>query len=180
MRVITGSARGRRLLTLEGMDVRPTVSKVKEGIFSAIQFDIEGRKILDLFAGSGQLGIEALSRGAQLCVFVDNSRNSLDIVKKNLSTCELEKNARVILSDYTSFLAGKTEKFDIAFIDPPYRKGIIDEVMKLLPERMSEAGVVLCEHPVDEKLKEQYGDFVCKKVYKYGKVNVSLYRRDDR
>ena len=132
MRVITGSARGRRLLTLEGMDVRPTVSKVKEGIFSAIQFDIEGRKILDLFAGSGQLGIEALSRGAQLCVFVDNSRNSLDIVKKNLNACELEKNARVVLSDYSSFLAGKTELFDIAFIDPPYRKGIIDEVMKLL------------------------------------------------
>lgn len=180
MRVITGSARGRRLLTLEGMNVRPTVSKVKEGIFSAIQFDIEGRKILDLFAGSGQLGIEALSRGAQLCVFVDNSRNSLDIVKKNLNACELEKNARVVLSDYSSFLAGKTELFDIAFIDPPYRKGIIDEVMKLLPERMSEAGVIMCEHPVDEELKEQYGDFVCKKVYKYGKVNVSLYRRNDR
>ena len=90
MRVITGSARGRKLKAPQGMDVRPTTDSVKEAIFNIIQFDVEGRRVLDLFAGTGQMGIEALSRGARECVFVDSSRQSLNIVKENLKLCSLQ------------------------------------------------------------------------------------------
>ena len=119
MRVITGIARGKRLVTPDTYDVRPTSDKVKEALFSALQFDIEGRRVLDLFAGSGQLGIEALSRGAKSCVFVDNSRASINLVKKNLEITGLEDNAKVIQSDFSSFAAMSRDTFDLVFLDPP-------------------------------------------------------------
>ena len=104
MRVITGIARGRRLTAPEGLDVRPTTDKVKEGIFSAIQFQIEGAYVLDLFAGSGQMGIEALSRGAKRAVFVDNSQRSIRCVNENLRTTKLERQAEVISRDSYDFI----------------------------------------------------------------------------
>ena len=116
MRVITGIARGRKLMEPEGMDIRPTTDNVKESIFNIIQFDIEGRKVLDLFAGTGQLGIEALSRGAESCVFVDQSKAAVKLVKDNLKKTQLE-NGRVVQGDSISFLAGR-EKFDLIFLDP--------------------------------------------------------------
>ena len=121
MRVITGSARGRVLLPVAGMDVRPTTDKVKEAVFSAIQFEVEGARVLDLFCGSGQMGIEALSRGAQSCVFVDSSRASQDVTKKNLTTTGLMKQARVAAMDYQMFLKSSKDTFDLVFLDPPYR-----------------------------------------------------------
>ena len=104
MRVITGSARGRKLKTLEGTDLRPTTDKVKESMFNILQFCIEGRRVLDLFAGSGQLGIEALSRGAESATFVDASKNAVAVVKQNLQTVGLADNARVVCTDSISFL----------------------------------------------------------------------------
>lgn len=180
MRVITGSARGKKLLTLEGQDVRPTVARVKEGIFSAIQFDIEGRKVLDLFAGSGQLGVEALSRGAQLCVFVDNSARSLDVVKENLKSCGLLENARVVQSDALAFINGRTELFDIVFLDPPYAGDLLERVLKQLEPCLSAHGMVLCEHAAANQLQDNYGSLVKQKDYRYGKVCVRLYRREPR
>ena len=176
MRVITGLARGRKLKTLEGMDVRPTTERVKEAMFSAIQFDIEGRKVLDLFAGSGQLGIEALSRGAALAVFVDESRDAVAIVKENLHTAGLEANARVINSDAFAYLAGRGEQFDIAFLDPPYRPGRLMEILPRLRERMTPHGVVLCEHAADEALPQSPRGFEKQKDYRYGKIAVTIYR----
>ena len=124
MRVITGIARGKRLVTVAGNDiVRPTGDKVKEALFSSIQFDIEGRRILDLFAGSGQLGIEALSRGAQSATFVDINDASLKVVKQNLDSTGLSDKAQVVKSDYATFALRSTQKFDIAFLDPPYQAG---------------------------------------------------------
>ena len=117
MRVITGTARGRVLRTLEGEDVRPTTDRVKEAVFSIIQFEIEGRRVLDLFAGSGQLGIEALSRGAASATFVDMSKDSLSTVKYNLEHTKLGDNAKVVQTDALSFLKLTKDKFDIVFLD---------------------------------------------------------------
>ena len=117
MRVITGSAKGRKLEQLSGNDVRPTTERVKEAVFSSLQFQIEGRQFLDLFAGSGQMGIEALSRGASRAVFTDLSKDSIEIVKRNLKTTKLEECARVYKTDSIGFLTTCREKFDLAFID---------------------------------------------------------------
>ena len=176
MRVITGIAKGRKLATPEGLDVRPTSQRVKEGIFSAIQFDIEGRRVLDLFSGSGQLGIEALSRGAISAVFVDNSTASIEITKQNLKTTKFEGVSQLVKSDYDMFLKGNKEKFDIAFIDPPYNAKITDKVINELTAHMSDYGIIICEHSIDEKLNDSYNNFILKKDYKYGKKIVSIFR----
>ncbi len=178
MRVITGTARGARLKTLPGNDVRPTPEKVKEGIFSAIQFDIQGRRFLDLFAGCGQMGIEALSRGAQSCVFVDNTNSHLSMVKENLKSANLEDKAKLICADYASFLATTPETFDIAFLDPPYHAGLFEKALDKVSNVMSEYGIILCEHPSEVKLPDSVNGFACFKVYNYGKIRVTAYRRD--
>lgn len=176
MRVITGSARGRRLITLEGQDVRPTTDIVKEALFSIIQFEIEGRKVLDLFGGCGQLAIEALSRGAKDAVIVDNSKKSVDVIKKNLETTGFAKQAVVVLSDAEAFISRRSEKYDIAIIDPPYSKGIIEKVLPGVAENMNEGGVIICEAPYGDELPQKAGSFELKKKYRYGKTGLFLYR----
>ena len=126
MRVITGSARGRRLKELEGLETRPTTGKVKEALFSVIQFDIEGRRVLDLFAGTGQLGIEALSRGAECAVFVERRRDALQVIRENLEACGMTDKARVVNGDAMSYLKSG-EKFDLIFLDPPYASGLLEQ-----------------------------------------------------
>ena len=178
MRVITGSARGVRLVTVAGNDiVRPTSEKVKEALFSSIQFDIEGRRILDLFAGCGQLGIEALSRGAQSAVFVDVSDISLGVVKQNLEATRLGDNASVIRSDWESFLARCNDTFDIAFLDPPYRAGLLENALSSATKVMSEYGIINCEHPSDILLSSSVNGFAVSKEYKYGNIDVTVYRK---
>lgn len=176
MRVITGSARGRRLFTLEGNDVRPTTDRVKEALFSIVQFELEGRRVLDLFAGSGQLGIEALSRGAKSAVFVDLSKKAADVVRRNLELTGLSKNASVICGDSLSFLKTHSPEFDIAFLDPPYSTGLLQEALGLVPNVMNKGGCIICEAPQDEKMPESAADFRLVKKYKYGKVSLFLYR----
>ena len=181
MRVITGSAKGRRLITADGTDlVRPTSDRVKEAIFSILQFDLPGSLVLDLFAGSGQLGIEALSRGASLCAFVDNSKTSQEIIKENLKNTELFSKSRVVATDYAAFLAGTKDLFDIALLDPPYHKGLISEALPKLAPKMSARGIIVCEHAADEKLPEACEGFVCTKKHKFGKIILSVYRKDEK
>lgn len=178
MRVITGIARGRRLETLPGEDVtRPTTESVKEALFSMIQFELEDRKVLDLFAGSGQLGIEALSRGARSCTFVESNRQAIKVVEDNLSHCKLDDNARVVLSDAVSFLMRK-DNFDIAFLDPPYHQGLIEKCLVLLLPLMSGDGVVVCETAADESLLESINGWSADRVRRYGKTKLTLYRKD--
>ena len=124
MRVITGTARGRRLKELQGMETRPTTDKVKESLFSIIQFDIEGRRVLDLFAGTGQLGIEALSRGAAEAVFVDRRPDAVRLVQENLALCGFTDRARVKSGDALTYLKSG-EKFDLIFLDPPYAADLL-------------------------------------------------------
>ncbi len=179
MRVITGSAKGRRLETLLGDEVRPTTDKIKEAVFSIIQFQIQGRKFLDLFAGSGQMGIEALSRGASEAVFVDNRKQAVSIIKKNLNTTKLEDNAKVLNADSIDFLSMQSDKFDIAFLDPPYNKGILQKSLELLPQIMKKSGVIICENPVDEQLPKELEVFILDRQYRYGKIKITIYKHKE-
>lgn len=179
MRVITGIARGKRLVTVAGNDiVRPTGEKVKEALFSSIQFDIEGRRVLDLFAGSGQLGIEALSRGAENCVFVDCNDASLKAVKQNLENTGLLDKSSVHKSDYATFTLRCNQKFDIAFLDPPYQAGILEDAVSKVIPLMSDYGKIFCEHPSELKMPEKIDSFAVTRIYRYGKTLVTVYIKD--
>ena len=131
MRVITGSCRGKKLKTLESLDTRPTTDMVKEAVFSIIQFDVPASSVLDLFAGSGQMGIEALSRGASHCVFVDSNPEAVAIVKDNVDSCGFNKESRVLCMDSLEYLKVAKAGLDIVFIDPPYRMGIVERLWSL-------------------------------------------------
>lgn len=177
MRIITGSKRGKKLVTLEGEQVRPTTDRVKESLFNILQFQLEGRRFLDLFAGSGQIGLEALSRGAAQCVFVDASKESIRVVEKNVQSTGMGDRAKVVSSDFAVYLSGCREHFDIAFLDPPYRSGLLERALPLVAQKMNPGGVILCEHPKDEVLPETAGEFVQFRSYRYGKIMLTSYRR---
>ncbi len=179
MRVISGAAKGRRLLSLESGDIRPTTDRVKEAVFSSIQFELEGRRFLDLFAGSGQMGIEALSRGAESALFVDSSERSIKVINENIRSTGFEKKARVVRSDALSFLNSSRDTFDIAFLDPPYYGDLLNKALILVSERMSFYGTVICEHPPEVSLPERVGEFTVHKKYRYGKIFVTAYKKDN-
>lgn len=176
MRVITGSARGRKLKTLDSLDVRPTPDAVKEAMFSVIQFDVPGASVLDLFGGSGQLGIEALSRGAAHCVFVDKSSDSVAIIKENISACKLAANARVLHMDSIEYLTIAKKGFDIAFLDPPYRNGLLEKALPILGKKINPGGYVICEHETELTLADEYEGLYLHKRYRYGRVAVTIFR----
>lgn len=181
MRVITGSARGVRLQAPKGMDTRPTLDQVKEGIFSAIQFEVEGRCVLDLFAGSGQMGIEALSRGAKSAVFVDMRQDACAVVRSNLEKTRLTPNAQVLRSDYLSYLSHCRETFDLIFLDPPYAEIFLENALKSISEIdiLSDCGILICERPAEKTLPAQIGCLHVSREYRYGRVAVSLYRKNN-
>lgn len=177
MRVISGIAGGRRLEAPKGDEtVRPSTDRVKEALFSIINFDLPSAKVLDLFAGSGQLGIEALSRGAGFATFVDSDKTSCELTKRNLNTCELSHLAKILRTDCFAFLKGTGELFDIAFVDPPYYLGIYDKVLREVSQKISPVGLIACEHPIDIKLPPLSGFKA--KDYKYGKIIVTVFRKE--
>lgn len=177
MRVITGLAKGRRLKTAEGREVRPTAEKIKEAMFSMVQFELEGAVVLDLFAGSGQLGIEALSRGAEKAYFADSSAASIALVRENLAHTGLSERAEVCHMPNTAFLRGTAARFDLAFLDPPYEKGLIGRSLPALTERMSENGVIVCEHEKGCRLPKEENGFRIAKTRDHGKTTITVYRR---
>lgn len=179
MRVISGEARGRRLKELSGMETRPTTDKVKESIFNIVQFDIEGRKVLDLFGGTGQLGIEALSRGAAFCTFVDLRKDAAALIQENLKLTRLEDRARVIQGDSLSFLAGCREKFDLIFLDPPYASGLLEQALErgAAIDILTENGIMVCESAVEATLPDLPEPYRKGREYRYGKIKITLYRR---
>jgi len=180
MRVITGSARGRNLETLKGADIiRPTSQKIKETMFSAVQFRLPGANALDLFAGSGQLGIEALSRGAKRCVFVDSSREACALVSRNLARTGLAGLSDVRRSDASAFLASCREKFDIVLVDPPYRYDTARTVLPALSRLAAPGCRVLCETETGADMPEAEGDLTLRKSYRHGTTTVWLYVRSD-
>lgn len=180
MRVITGKARGVNLKTPEGLTTRPTADRVKEALFSVINFDIPGADVLDLFGGTGQLGIEALSRGAQRAVFVDEGEKACALMKENLRRTKLEQQGRVVRSDYMSFLRGCRDKFDLIFLDPPYAEVFLENALKCITEIdiLRSGGIIVCERPLDKELLWQSTGYSRSKDYKYGKTLITLYRKD--
>ncbi len=176
MRVISGSARGTQLETLPGIDVtRPTVNRVKEAMFSSVQFLIQGANVLDLFAGSGQLGIEALSRGAKHCVFIDENSTAINIIKDNLNKTALFDKAEVLKYNAQEYLSKSKGKFDIVLLDPPYAQGVLCEILPLLTAVLNSGAVVLAEAKTGTNLQNRYGELLLKKSYKYGNVSVFKY-----
>lgn len=178
MRVITGSARGRNLITLAGEEItRPTSQSTKEALFSSIQFELEGAQVLDLFAGSGQLGIEALSRGAAFCSFVENNRQAFKIVEQNVKHCGFEERSAVVFSDALSYLR-RRDTFDIAFVDPPYHQGLVTDCLSLLTQKMWEGGVIVCETAKEELLPDNVNGWSISREKHYGKTKLTYYRKE--
>lgn len=181
MRVITGTARGRRLKELTGLETRPTTDRVKEGIFNIIQFDIEGRKVLDLYAGTGQLGIEALSRGAASAVFVEQRREAVSLIKENLKVTNLEANTKVICGDASAFLASTKEKFDLIFIDPPFAANLWKNAISYISEFdiLSDHGIIVCESPFGQEMPEVSPPYYQRRTYRYSKTKITTYIREE-
>lgn len=176
MRIITGTARGCRLETLPGDATRPTAERVKEGLFSAIQFDLPGRRVLDLFAGSGQLGIEALSRGAVSCVFVDQNKAATEIIRRNLHAAKLADKAQVLTTDATGFLARTADTFDLVFLDPPYADGLLLPALEAAAQKVAPGGLIVCESDEQVVLPETAGNLKLYRTYRYGRIHVTVYR----
>jgi 16S rRNA (guanine(966)-N(2))-methyltransferase RsmD len=183
LKIITGSAKGRKLITLEGEATRPTSERIKGAIFSSIQFDIENRRVLDLFAGSGQMGLEALSRGAASVSFVDSERAAMDIVKANATSISFFDKCRYIVSDWRNYIrkASGKDKYDLVFIDPPYSlECCVDAVKRLSDGGLLERGAIIALESGSEVIDvSELVDFEVLKSTSYGKktaVNILLYK----
>lgn len=184
MRIITGSARGIPLKTLAGEATRPTAEKVKEAVFSAIQFDIEGRSFLDLFAGSGQMGLEALSRGAANATFIDASAEAIAIVKENAKKTGFFEKSHFLISDYRNYLrkAAGRESFDLIFIDPPYAEKLAaDAADRIVRAGIAKRGALFIAESEEEDIFAQAPAIADKfeiiKVKKYGRAYITVFRR---
>ena len=177
MRVISGTVRGKRLKEPSNYEIRPTTDKVKESIFNIIQFDIEGRNVLDLFAGTGQLGIECLSRGAQTVTFVDKSKEAISIVKQNLKACGLE--GKVVQDDSIAYLS-RGNKFDIIILDPPYATNLLEKALEIINsvDILTEGGIIMCESAREKAMPEMHEPYYRKKEYNYGKVKLTTYAKE--
>ncbi len=181
MRVISGSCRGRKLAEPQGMDVRPTTDMVKEALFNIIQFDIEGRRVLDMFAGTGQLGIEALSRGAAEAVFIDASPAAAAIVRENVRLAGVEERAQVLRGDSLTAVRG-LGTFDLIFLDPPYSRGLLERGLSAINEFdiLRENGIIICELPAEDPVPDAPGGCRRGREYRYGKIRLAVYNREER
>lgn len=175
MRIIAGEKRGTRLLTLEGEDTRPTLERVKEAVFSSVQFLLPGAKVLDLFAGSGQMGLEALSRGSVRCTFVDNNPQATVVVRQNCQKAGLFEKSLVITMEAATFLAQTQDLFDVIFLDPPYHQGVVNQLLPAIAKVAAPGAAVLCETEPGAQLPQQVGQLQLQKQYRYGTVMVSRY-----
>ena len=179
MRVITGSARGVQLKTPEGMVTRPTSDRVKEAMFSIIHFEIPGAEVLDLFGGTGQLGIEALSRGAKNVVFVDAGEPACRLIRENLKRTKLEAQAKVVRSDYLAYLERAKAQFDIILLDPPYAETFLENSLNKITEIdiLRTGGIIVTERPLGKELPWEFSGYERSKDYKYGNTLLTIYRK---
>ena len=177
MRVISGSARGRVLKTLEGEHTRPTTDKVKGSIFNIIQFEIEDRDVLDLFSGSAQLSIEAISRGAKSALAVDNSRKAINIIKENIEICGFEDKISTICGDYSEVLT-KGRKYDVIFLDPPYDSGLLEKALQKIFEFdiLSKNGIIVCESDISANTAALVPENYSSREYVYGRIKLLVIR----
>ena len=179
MRVIAGKAKGIQLKTPDGMSTRPTADRVKEALFSIIQFDLPEASVLDLFGGTGQLGIEAMSRGAKKAVFVDEGNAACSLIKENLKRAKMDGQAQVIRGDYLSYLRSCREKFNVIFLDPPYAEVFLETALKKISEIdiLQSGGIIITERPLGKELPVELEGFTRSRDYKYGKILLALYKK---
>ena len=178
MRVISGTARGRILKALEGEATRPTTDKVKESLFNIIQFDVEGSRVLDLFGGSGQLAIEAISRGAESALVVENSRFAVEIIKDNIKKCGFEKNISIHRGDFSEVLT-KNAKYDVIFLDPPYSGDLMNRALDIIYsfDILSNNGIIVCETDVSRDVLRMEDSSYSYREYKYGRIKLTIIRK---
>ncbi len=180
MRVIGGTAKGRRVKSFKGQSLRPTADRVKEALFNILPHDLSGWKVLDLFAGTGNLTFEALSRGAEQACLVDVSREAAKMIRKNIETLGFSRSARVLgipVLRAIHVLAGRGDKFDLILADPPYDKGWVERVLRSLAqeELLEEDGILVVEHSTREGVKESYGSMVLQDQRRYGGTCLSFF-----
>ena len=180
MRVITGKARGVVLKTPDGELTRPTTDRVKEALFSIIQFELPGATVLDLFGGTGQLGIEALSRGAQSAVFVDAREDACKLIRENLRRTKFEKEGKVVRADYLDYLRRCKEKFSVILLDPPYSEVFLENSLKMITEIdiLQSGGIIIAERPLGKDLLQDLEGFTRSRDYKYGNTLLTVYRKN--
>jgi 16S rRNA (guanine(966)-N(2))-methyltransferase RsmD len=184
MRVISGTAKGRRLASFRGEGIRPTSDRVKEALFNIIVSNfgpLDGKKVLDLFSGTGNLGVEALSRGAGRAVFVDESQKSVNIIKKNIEICGLADRSEALRSSVETairLLSKKGGIFNLVFLDPPYEKGLVEKTLEdVVKEGIVEDGaVVIAEHSLRERPSDEYDGLTLIDRRKYGDTEISFYK----
>lgn len=179
MRIVAGSARGRSLQAPKGLSTRPTTDRVKEAMFSIVQFELEGRCVLDLFAGSGQLGLEAISRGAMCATFVDAGKDAIGVIRENIRRCGFAEKCHVVQSDYKSFLQTTRETYDMIILDPPYGENFLENALKLISEIdiLRVGGIIICEKPAEKVMDTQIPGLTWQKEYRYGTSSLVLYRK---
>lgn len=179
MRVIAGRAKGTQLKTPEGMLTRPTTDRVKEALFSIIQFDLRGAAVLDLFGGTGQLGIEAISRGAASAVFVDARREACQLIRENVKKARMEGESTIVQADYLDYLRRCRQKFSVILLDPPYAEVFLETAIKKITEIdiLQTGGIIVAERPLGKELPWEYDGYVRSKDYKYGKIILTVYRK---
>ncbi len=180
MRVIGGIAKGRRVKSFKGQSLRPTADRVKEALFNILPHDLSGWKVLDLFAGTGNLTFEALSRGAEQACLVDVSREARKMIRKNIKALGFSRSARVLdipVLRAIHVLAGRGDKFDLILADPPYDKGWVERVLRSLAqeELLEEDGILVVEHSTREEVKESYGSMVLQDQRRYGGTCLSFF-----
>ena len=180
MRVVSGKAKGISLKTPDGILTRPTADRVKEAMFSIIQFDIPGARVLDLFGGTGQLGIEAISRGAKNAVFVDSREDACRLIRENLKRANMLSEGTVVRSDYLVYLTRCKDSFDIVLLDPPYAEEFLENSLKLITEIdiLQSGGIIIAERPVGKDLPWEFLGYTRSRDYKYGKTLLTIYRKD--
>lgn len=181
MRVISGTAKGLILKAPNGLQTRPTSDRVKEALFSIIQADIPAARVLDLFGGTGQLGIEALSRGASNAVFVDKQEDACKLIRENLEHTRLDTSSRVIRSDYLAYLKRTADKFDIIILDPPYAEVFLENALKMITEIdiLQSGGIIVTERPLGKLLDWSFDGYSRSRDYKYGNTLLAIYRREN-
>lgn len=180
MRVISGTARSVPLKTIDGLATRPTTDRVKTSMFNIIQFEIAGREVLDLFGGSGALGIEALSRGAGSATFVDASAAAVAVIRENLQKTKLLERATVVQREALDFLRGCGARYDLIFLDPPYEEKLLENALKCISEIdiLKSRGIIICERPAEKASAGEYPGLTASRDYRYGKTVISLYRKE--
>ena len=177
MRIIAGELKGRRLKTPDDNRVRPTTDKVKEAVFSMISPYLYDSVAVDLFAGTGNLGLEAISRGARQVYFADKDRRSIALIKENTTYCKVEDRSVILWSDYRDALAKIRGPVDIIFLDPPYGSGFLEDALETIASCgiLSDEGIVVAEHGIEENLPDSFGALSAIKKKKYGKIGISVY-----